>query len=594
MGLSMERMRIVQREPAEAVLQAALRHGYTPLQASVIARRLPEACADDIQRYVRPEIRDLDSPDLLPDIEPAAVRIARAVICEEPLILCVDHDADGVTSLAVLYGALVDAMGVDPANVHCYSSHRLREGYGISDGVVDRIIGDGHSSGVLISADQGSGDEARVARLRVAGIETVVTDHHGIEGTGPASAVACVNPCREDSLFPDKFIAGCHVAWLVMAQVRRKLIECGHLPETTPKLGFLLPFVALGTCADCVSFARSRNNRLIVQRGLHLINTQPDPCWEALANVKSISGPITTESLGYLVAPIINAGGRLDDALPGFKLLRAPTLEEALQYAELLNQANESRKAIEREMRDTAQTEARRQVEAGGRGLCIWMPGGHSGVHGIVASRITEAYGRPTLCLSPKLGEPGIVTGSARSVPGFDVREAFAAIDAQAPGMLLKWGGHQGAGGLTLKEEDIERMRGLWDAAVAASDARIGPEVLTDGPLPSPPRLELLSELAALAPYGREFDAPVFDQEVWLTSCRRVGEGGKHLQLSLDVNGEVVKGIWFSVPDLDWDPVPGDLLRAVFTLDANTFRGTTTVQLIVRHAEPVHRKGAAS
>lgn len=585
MSAVLEPVRIIPRRPEPALLAAALGHGYTALQAGIIARRLPAEFADDLQRYVRPEIRDLDTPDRLPDIEAAAQRIGRAIICGEPLLVCVDHDADGITSLAVIYGALVDALGVDPALIHPYSSHRLREGYGISDGVVDRMLADGHTTGLCISADQGSGDEPRIARLRAAGIETVVTDHHGIEGAGPPSAIACVNPCREDSEFPDRFIAGCHVAWLVMAQVRRRLIECGHLPASTPKLGFLLPYVALGTTADCVSFSRSRNNRLIVQRGLHVINTGRAPCWQALAQVKGVTGPITTETLGFFFGPMINAGGRLDDALPGFKLLRASTLDEALPYVEKLNAANEERKRIERAMRDTAEVQATKQVEAGARGLCIWMPDGHSGIHGIVAGRLAQSFGRPTLCLSPKQGEPGIVTGSARTVPGFDVREAFLAIDAKMPGLLMKFGGHEGAGGLTLREDGIEALQALWDESVAGTPARIGPEFVTDGPLPAPPALALLSELSALEPYGREFDAPVFDQEAWITAARRVGEGGKHLQLQLDVMGQSVKGIWFSVPELDWNPMPGDRVRAVFTLDANTFRGTTSVQLMVRHLE---------
>lgn len=579
-------MRVLERSPSQPVLEAAIAHGYSPLQASIIARRLPEQFADDLQRYVRPEMRDLDPPDLLPDIELAAKRIGQAVICGEPIALAVDHDADGVTSAVVIYGALVDAMGVDPAQIRCYSSHRLREGYGLSDALVDRMLADGFNRGLVITADQGSADEPRIARLREAGIETVVTDHHGIEGAGPPSALACVNPCREDSRFPDKFIAGCHVAWLVMAQLRRRLIECGHLPDTAPKLGFLLPFVALGTTADCVSFARSRNNRLIVHRGLHLINTQPDPCWQALAQVKGLSSPVTAETMGFMYGPMVNAGGRLDDALPGFRMFRAATVDEAVEYAQLLNGANESRKSIEREMRVEAMRQAADQVEAGAHGICVWMPEGHSGVHGIVASRLCQAFGRPVLCLSPKQGEPGIVTGSARSVPGFNVREAFVAIDAQAPGLLIKFGGHEGAGGLTLPEADIARLQEHWSSVAGSTAASFGPQVITDGPLTAAPSLELLAELSVLEPYGREFDPPVFSQDCKLLSTRRVGEDGKHMQVQLEIHGRPVKGIWFSVPDLDWTPEPDVPVTAVFSLDANTFRGNTSVQLMVQHMAP--------
>lgn len=581
-----DQVRVIERSPSQEVLAAAIAHGYSELQAGIIARRLPGEFAHDLQRYVRPEMRDLDPPDLLPDIERAVQRIGQAIICGEPIALAVDHDADGVTSAVVIYGALVDALGVDPAQIHCYSSHRLKEGYGLSDALVDRMLGDGFDRGLVITADQGSADEPRIARLKAAGIDTVVTDHHGIEGAGPPSAVACVNPCREDSTFPDKFIAGCHVAWLVMAQLRRRLIECGHLADTAPKLGFLLPYVALGTTADCVSFARSRNNRLIVQRGLHLINTRPDPCWQALAQVKGLAGPVTAETMGFMYGPMVNAGGRLDDALPGFKMFRSATVTEALEYAQLLNRANEARKGIEREMRDDATQQAAGQVQAGRDGICVWMPDGHSGVHGIVASRLSQSFGRPALCLSPKQGEPGVVTGSARSVPGFNVREAFVAIDSLAPGLLLKFGGHEGAGGLTLSEADIPRLQQLWAEVAGSTGCTFGPQLVTDGPLPAAPSLELLSELSVLEPYGREFDAPVFSQAGTLVSVRRVGEDGKHMQVQLSILGQTVKGIWFSVPELDWEPVGGMPVRAVFSLDANTFRGNTTVQLMVQHMAP--------
>ncbi len=584
---ALEAVSIIERPCDAALMEAALAHGYTPLQASIIARRLPPSAVDDLQRRVRPEIRDLDPPDLLPDIEVAAQRIGRAVIMQEPIACVVDHDADGVSSLAVIYGALVDAMGVDPALLHVYSSHRLREGYGLSDGLVDRMLSDGFTGGLVITADHASADEPRIARLRAAGIDTVVTDHHGVEGSGPPSAVACVNPCRDDSVFPDRFIAGCHVAWLVMAEVRRRLIQCGHLPEATPKLGFLLPVVSLGVTADCVSFARSRNNRLIVQHGLHQINTRPSPCWTALAQVKGVTGPITTETLGWIYGPMINAGGRLDDAMPGFRLLRSADLQEALTYAERLSAANEERKSIERTMREEAEKMAAEQVHAGARGICVWLPGGHSGVHGVSASRLTATFGRPVICLSPKQGEPGVVTGSARSVPGFNVRAAFASIAEREPDLLKKWGGHEGAGGLTATEVDIPRLQAAWDTAVKECEsARIGPCIVTDGALPAPPSMALLSEMSALEPYGREFDAPVFCQTAWLSSARRVGEGGKHMQVTLVVNDEAVKGIWFSVPEQEWVPTVGDRVRAVFTLSTNTYRGKTTLQLMVQHMEP--------
>lgn len=575
--------KVHQRHRSPRVFDAALELGYTALQAGIIAGRLKDDQADDLNRYVRPQMADLDSPDLLPDIDKAVERIVRAITSGEDIILCTDHDADGSTSHVVMRGALIDIFGVDPARVHSYISHRMKEGYGISEGVVDRILADGFCSGLLVSADQGSSDGRRIERLKAAGIDTVVTDHHGVEGKGPPAAYAVVNPVREDSQFPDKLIAGCHVAWLVMAAVRRELIRCGHLPKETPHLINYLPAVALGTTADCVSFARSRNNRLLVQRGLHIINTRPDTAWQAMRELISPDEPVTSASLAFRAGPMTNAAGRVDDAMVGVKFFRSQSLESARKQLQLLHEANEQRKQIERAMRERALLVAAQQVATGANGIAVWMEDGHAGIHGIVASRLVEAFGRPTICLSPKQGEEGIATGSARAIPGFNVREAFACIDAAFDGGLLAWGGHEGAGGLKVRVEDIPRLQELWDEAVEGSGAALGPTVLTDGPLPAPPDFNMLTELAVLEPYGREFDTPCFSQEVKILAVKRVGEEGRHAKLDLEVMGRKVPGIWFGVPELDWPLERGQVASCVFELSSNTFRGRTTLQLMVRH-----------
>lgn len=581
--------RIVQRPRSQAVEDAALGLGYTHLQASIIAGRLSDAQAGSLQRQLRPQMSELDPPDLLPDIDKAVDRICRAIFREEPVVVCTDHDADGVSGHHVIRAAMIDVFGHPGELTHSFISHRLKEGYGISDGVVDRIGAAGISNGLLLSADQGSSDQPRIERLRQMGIDTVVTDHHGVEGTGPASAVAVVNPVREDSAFPDKFIAGCHVAWLTMAAVRRELIRRKHLHPDTPHLGDLFDVVGMGTTADCVSFARSRNNRLIVQRGLHRINHDPAPCWQALREIRSINGPFTAETYAFTAGPMINARGRVDEAMAGVRFLRSATIEQARRYAILLNDANEERKGIERVMKERAMEAAQGQIANGMHGLAVWLEEGHSGVHGIVASRLTEAFGRPTVCISPKQGHPGLVTASARAIPGFHVRNAFEWIDTSMPGLLVAWGGHEGAGGMTFSEKDIPTLQAMWDQAVINSGVELGPTIITDGPLPALPSLSMLSELAVLEPYGREFDAPRFSQQFTLEEARPIGQDGKHLKLSLSLSGRRFDGIWFNAPELGWRPEKGMPVLAAFTLDANTFRGETNLQLKINHLAPAVR-----
>lgn len=576
------KLAIRQRPRSVHVEAAASALGYTPLQAQLLAGRLADHQAAHLQRQVRPQMADLDPPDALPDIDKAAARIADAVVHGEPIIPVSDHDCDGVTAHHVMRGALIDHFGHPSDRVHSFISHRMKEGYGVSEGVVTRIAAAGHREGVLISADCGSSDESRIAHLRALGIDTVVTDHHGIEGAGPPSAYAVVNPCREDSSFPDRYIAGCHVAWLTMAATRRELIRRGHLSAEAPHLQEFFPTLALGTTADCVSFARSRNNRLIVQRGLYEINHRPPPAWQAWRELHGKDEPFTSQTLGFFCGPQVNARGRLDEAMLGVKFLRSGSLEQARAMVRQLQEANEERKVIERELKDVALHLAAAQVANGAQGLAIWLKDGASSVHGIVASRLVEAYGRPTLCISPKFGQPGMVTASARSIPGFHVRDAFAWIDAQMPGLLANWGGHEGAGGLGLSEQDVPILQALWDQAVVNAGLELGPYVLTDGALPRAPDMALLTEISTLEPFGREFEPPLFAQGATLVDAKPVGEG-KHLKLTLDVLGRTLPAIWFNVPTLDWRPEYGMPVEAVFQLDTNTFRGETKLQAVVRH-----------
>jgi len=252
----------------------------------------------------------------------------------------------------------------------------------------------------------------------------------------------------------------------------------------------------------------------------------------------------------------------------------------------MLQEANEERKAIERELKEQAMVIAQRQVDAGANGLAIWLEDGSASVHGIVASRLVSSFGRPTLCISPKLGHPGIVSASARTIPGFHVRDGFAWIHEQRPDLLLAWGGHEGAGGLTARKADIPALQSLWDQAVANSGIEVGPYEMTDGALPRAPDFGLLTELGALEPFGREFDTPKFAQKARLLSASAVGDG-KHLKLKLDILGNEVAGIWFNIPSLDWRPQHGLPVELAFELGANTFRGNTSLQAMISHMRPI-------
>lgn len=582
-----EPTRILDRPIAGAVHRAAQAAGYTPLQARLIAGRLDDRDAARVATLVRPTLADLDSPDRLPDIGLAADAVADAIIDGLPIIPISDFDCDGASGHCVLKLALRDHFGVPEHRIHSFIGHRLRDGYGVTETLVDRILEQAPSPALVITIDQGSTDHVRVTTLRERGIRTVVTDHHAIPDEGPpADAIACVNPVRTDSTFADPFIAGVHVTWLLCCAVRQRLIERGHLPANAPRLGALLDLVALGTMADCVDLARSANNRMVLARGLALMNA-PDarPVWRALHAATRCSGPITAATLGFSFGPAINARGRLDCALGSVDLLMCPREDEARRLATALVEHNQQRKAVQATMLARVMPQAAAQVGQGHVGLAILDMDGHPGVHGICAARLVESFGRPVAYFSPRAGGEHL-TASLRTVPGLHVRNALHEIAALHPDDFIAWGGHAGAGGLTLRRDGFERFHAAFSRIAARELASHppGPRVLTDGELGQPPSLALVAEIAALEPFGRQWEAPVFRGRARVRQPRVIGDG-THLKLALDMDGVHYDAIWFGAVRNGISPVrDGQAVAVAYELDANTFREQTRLQLRVRHA----------
>ncbi|WP_414040018.1 single-stranded-DNA-specific exonuclease RecJ [Acidithiobacillus sp. M4-SHS-6] len=585
--MAVEAVRIVDRPVAPAILRAALELGYTPLQARIIAGRLSDADVANLPALLNLQLSGLTPPDLLPDIDIASECIVSAIKQGLPILLISDFDCDGASAHAVLKFAFRDYFGVPEQQIHSYIGHRLRDGYGVTETLTDRILAEAPSPALIITADQGSTDHERIARLRDRGFMVIVTDHHGVPVCGPPSAaVACVNPVREDSAFPDPYIAGVHVAWLLCCAVRQRLIQNGDLPASAPKLGGLLDLVALGTMADCVDLARSTNNKAIIARGLAIMNA-PDarPVWRALYQVSRCSGPVTAATLGFTFGPIINSRGRLDCALGAVDLLMCDDEEEAIRLADILVAHNGERKRVQSQMLRRILPLAEQQVAAGCAAITVFDPEGHPGVQGICAARLVEAYGRPAAYFSPKQGSDHI-TASLRTVPGFHIRNALAEIAESYPDDFIAWGGHAGAGGVTLKQAGLER----FTAAFNATATRVltawtpGPRVLSDGELDQIPSLELFNELTVLEPFGRQWETPVFRAEGRILTLRPVGDG-THLKMLLDIGPGRFDAIWFGAARDGVCPVAmGQIIQIAFELDANTFRDETRLQLRVRHA----------
>ncbi|ABE60352.1 exonuclease RecJ [Chromohalobacter israelensis DSM 3043] len=586
------RRRMLPRPRDEGVYRRAQAAGLSELQARVLAGRL-NAYAGDIAPLVDPSLRYLTHPERLQDARRAAERIAQAVAEGEHIGILTDYDVDGITSHVVILRTLNELFGVPLHKLHSLIGHRIFDGYGISLPLVERTLALSPRPSLVITADCGSSDEPRIARLHEAGLDVVVTDHHALPASGPpASAYATVNPTRADCDYPDPTIAGCMVAWLTMSLTRSVLIEQGVASPSTPKLSPWLSYVALGTVADCVSLGDSPANRAVVSHGLTLINRMEAACWRVMAErLGTDSVPFDAETLAFQMGPRINARSRLDDPYAALHFMLAADDATARRHLEVLDTDNQSRKAIESDMVERARSLALEALAEGASAIVVFLEDGHAGVQGIVASRLVQAFGRPTLVLTPAAAA-GMLTGSGRSIEGLHLRDALQRAHELAPEALPRFGGHRGAAGVGVPRERLTAFR---DAFLTAVEEQLGgrdlfPYVLTDGAL-EPAQLSLASvdELARLAPYGREFDAPLFEGEFRIEQLRAVGADGNHLMLELSMGPVSHRAIWFRALTPGEVPAfgPGDRLHCAYKLARNRWKGRESLQLMIEHAEPV-------
>ncbi len=553
-----------------ARLQQALTNKMHPLQARIIASRpAPEGTACPIMPVLHPSLKFFVDPVLLLDMAKGASRVATAICKGEVIAIETDHDCDGQTSHAVLYTCLQQHFGHPPEKLQSFIGHRLTEGYGLSDAVANRILAAAPQPSLVITADNGSSDELRIARLKAAGIDVVITDHHSVPLQQlPNSAYAFINPNRPDCTYPDKYIAGCMVAWLLMCATRQQLINLGHLPADSAKLLDVLDYVAVGTIADCVSLARSVHNRALIQYGLQLLNRWQRPCWQALQ--AQFTTTLTAEDVAFRLAPLLNSDGRLSSAFAAVNFLLLQDKQEAIVQLKLLQQQNQQRKQIQADLVQQCLQHSSAQLRTQQFSLCLYLEQGHVGVHGIAASKLRERFGRPTAVFSHKTAE--ILTGSVRTIDGFHVRQGLQYIAEQAPALLLAFGGHQGAGGVSIYAKDFSTFAELFEAAVAMqlTSVPIAPIIYTDGWLEahelSATTLKLID---ALEPFGREFERPLFQTQANISAFKLMGDG-THVRLTLQIGPQqqVFTGIWFGFRDHGNAPLPFTLhtpVELVFT-----------------------------
>lgn len=524
----------------------------------------------------------------LSGIDKAVALLYRALQEELRIVVVGDFDADGATSTALSVLAL-RALGC--GNVTCLVPNRFDDGYGLSPEVVDQA----HARGaqMILTVDNGISSHSGVDRAHELGIPVLVTDHH-LPGETLPDAEAIVNPNLRDCTFPSKSLAGVGVAFYLMLALRAHLRDQGWFAArglAEPNLAELLDLVALGTVADVVPL--DANNRILTWQGLSRIRAgKCRPGIKALLEIANRDPQkLAASDLGFALGPRLNAAGRLDDMSVGVALLLCDNVGEARALASELDALNQTRKEIEQGMQAEALAlceKLERSSETLPGGLAMYHPEWHQGVVGILASRIKERFHRPVIAFAP--AGDGLLKGSGRSIQGLHMRDALERLDTLYPGMMLKFGGHAMAAGLSLEASRFEEFQQRFGDLVTEwlDPALLQGEVVSDGPLsPAEMTLEVAEMLRDAGPWGQMFPEPLFDGRFRLLQQRIVGE--RHLKVMVEPvgGGPLLDGIAFNVDTTIW---PDNGVREVslaYKLDVNEFRGNRSVQLIIDDIWPI-------
>lgn len=581
---------IVERSVDEDIEAYAKSLGYSSDIARVIAGRIGPYDGQ-LEKLLLPTLSDIDVTSPMSGLDEASARLCLAIERGETVVAVCDHDSDGITSAAEFLRGM-EMLGHPREMSHVRISHRLQEGYGLTQGVCDRILAMSPKPTLVVTADCGSSDEDRILRLRNSGIETIVTDHHDWPcERPPVSAHAAVNPKQPGCPYPDKTVAGCFVMWLLLVRTRGALMRrTGH---TFPSLTGLLQFTAVGTVADCVTLATSTSNRAVFRHGVELIRSRGSACWSAFSSVCGLGEDVIAETIAFKIAPMINANGRLDDAMTGLHALMAEDYTSAIEHVSRLHEENILRREIEKGMLDVAKPAALDSIRRGNPAIVVYLPDGHSGVHGIVAGKLKEMFGRPTAMASPVANDPNLTTASFRSIAGLHIRDVLEEISAKHPGLLLKYGGHAAAAGATWARESNALVEKLFNAAVArrVNPAQLGPKLLTDGPLSSNMlSLASVDEIRSLEPWAVDFQTPRFEMQGRVSSMSAVGNPKVHLRLEVIFGGKRYPGIWFfglSAPGANPPVGVGQMGRFVVSVTDNVFRGNRLFQLQIHYGNAI-------
>lgn len=538
------------------------------------------------------QLKQLYDYHQLKDIHKAASILADAIEHQQKILIVGDFDCDGATSSAL--GTL--ALRQMGANVDYLVPNRFEYGYGLTPEIVEAT--EPFQPKLLITVDNGISSLAGVRAAKEKGMKVVVTDHH-LAGRELPEADAIVNPNQPDCTFPGKHTAGVGIIFYVMCALRTELRERGYFnSHPMPNLAELLDLVALGTVADVVSL--DANNRILVFQGLARIRS--GHCRPGIKALIDVAGRDTRRlvaaDLGFALGPRLNAAGRLDDMSIGIELLLCDQEERARELASELDGLNQDRKAIEAAMKQEAMTELNRlpldEAQELPWGISLFQESWHQGVIGILASRVKDQLHRPVIAFAEadNMNSEPQLKGSARSIAGLHMRDALDNISRKHPALIIKFGGHAMAAGLSILKKDFATFKEAFDAEVREqlSSSDLKAEILTDGELSATEfSMDTAQRLRDGGPWGQNFPEPTFDGQFQIIQQKLVGS--KHLKMVLKVPGSEnwLDAIAFNVDTLQWPNPDIKALKAVYKLDINEFRGQRNVQLLVDYFSPADR-----
>jgi single-stranded-DNA-specific exonuclease len=559
---------------------------HNPLQTSglsaIIQRLYLSRGILDIKQ-VSYKLKRLHTPGQLSGIKKAAEIVIDTIKNQRKIVIVGDFDADGATATALCLRAI---KAFAHSNIDFLVPNRFDFGYGLSTPLIPIL--EQMQAELIITVDNGISSIDGTQAARDAGMQVIITDHH-LPAEALPNANAIVNPNLHGDEFPSKNLAGVGVVFYLLAEIRAQLSQQDYFNTkniTAPNLAQWLDIVALGTVADMV--ALDDNNRILVTEGLKRIRAG-----RTVAGIKALLkiadrdlAKTTTETFGFVIAPRLNAAGRLEDMSIGIELLTTDDEQQALKLAHELDSINQQRKEIQSEMQTLADSVVAEldKIKKLPHGICLFHKSWHQGVVGLLASKVKEKTNRPVIAFAPENDHSTTLKGSARSITGFHIRDALVDIATNHPQLMHKFGGHAMAAGLSIPKDNYQQFRKVFDELVnkTLTEEQRQHNIETDGELDS---LELCmavaEELQQHGPWGQGFPAPLFDGWFNIIDKKEVGQGHTKLTLQTQDFSKRIGAIAFGIHPKQFKPEDGKN-QITYRLDINEFRGRRSLQLIVQ------------